>query len=101
MTINKIVGLATLATFIIAGLGAGYAGVDRFISLEERVSANTEQIQTDQWLLLNARIGRGDPVSKSDWVRWCKWGLRWRLHTNCQRPPPPRSGPRRPRPRPR
>ncbi len=93
MKLNIIGAWIAIVTATAGGLGVAYAAADRYFTLEERVAANTEQIQTDQWLIIDRKVRRGDPISKTDWIRWCKWGLRWGLHRNCQRPAPrPRRG---------
>ena len=75
---------SALALFA-GGLGGAYAAVDRFLTLEHRVAANTTTIQQDQWFNLNRRKQAGAPLTREQWIRWCAWGKRYRFIETCGR----------------
>ena len=80
---NKILMWAAVLRLITGGLGGAWAAVDRFLTLESRVAANTSTLQQDQWINLNRLKANGVALTKEQWTRWCRWGLRYRFIRNC------------------
>ena len=95
---NRILLWGATLGLLAGGLGGAYAAVERFVTLETQVAANTSNLQQDQWLNLNRLKANGVPLTKEQWTRWCRWGLRYRFIQNCGTWAPRAD---RPRPRPR
>ncbi len=92
MNLPIIISLIPLVT---VGIGGGYITYDWAVTIEKRVSMNTQQIQQDAWFILDAKKKKGFPLSKGEWIKWCAWGKRQGFIETCGRPP---SGvPRQPR----
>ena len=95
---NRVLLWGAVLALVAGGLGGAYAAVDRFLTLETRVAANTSTLQQDQWINLNRLKANGVPLTREQWTRWCRWGLRYRFIENCGTWNPRGD---RPRPRPR
>lgn len=101
MKINIIVAWIAVVTATAGGLGVAYAAANRYFALEERVAANTRQLQQDKFFLLDQRKAKGYPLSQDDWRKWCTWGKRYKFLDSCGQRPGPGRGKRGPRPLPR
>lgn len=101
MKLNILIAWIAIGTCAVAVLGTTYAAASRYFGLEERVAANTRQLQQDKFFLLDQRKAKGFPLSQDDWRKWCTWGKRYRFLESCGKRPGARRDRRGPRPRPR